>query len=90
MGPLSVSARYPTVLGAELSRDPATRAYRIDRVQAVELLDDTFIPPADLDPVATLEEHLAVGWEYEVEVVIEAPADAIGRCVPPALGRHAR
>jgi predicted DNA-binding transcriptional regulator YafY len=67
----------------------ARRAYRIDRVRTVELLDDTFIPPADLDPVATLEEHLGVGWEYEVEVVIDAPADAIGRCVPRALGRLA-
>jgi predicted DNA-binding transcriptional regulator YafY len=67
----------------------ARRAYRIDRVRAVELLDDTFSPPADLDPVVMLEEHLAVGWEYEVEVVIDAPADKIGRCVPRALGRLA-
>ena len=38
----------------------ARRAYRIDRVRDVDVLDDTFTPPADLDPVATLEEHLAV------------------------------
>jgi predicted DNA-binding transcriptional regulator YafY len=65
----------------------ARRAYRIDRVHGVEVRDDTFGPPADLDPVAMLEEHLAVGWEYEVEVVIDAPADAVGRCLPRALGR---
>jgi predicted DNA-binding transcriptional regulator YafY len=65
----------------------ARRAYRVDRVQDVELLDDAFSPPADLDPVATLEEHLAVGWEYEVEVVIDAPVDAVRRCVSRALGR---
>jgi predicted DNA-binding transcriptional regulator YafY len=64
----------------------ARRAYRIDRVQEVELLDDTFSPPADLDPVATLEQHLAVGWEYDVEVVIDAPAEAVMRCVPRTLG----
>jgi predicted DNA-binding transcriptional regulator YafY len=40
----------------------ARRAYRIDRVQAVEVLDETFGPPSELDPVAVLEEHLAVGW----------------------------
>ena len=54
-----------------LCRSPAKdarRAYRIDRVRAVEVLDETFIPPADLDPVAMLEEHLAVGWEYDAEV----------------------
>jgi predicted DNA-binding transcriptional regulator YafY len=73
-----------------LCRSPATdarRAYRIDRVRAVEVLDDTFCPPADLDPVAVLEEHLAVGWEYEVEVVIDAPLDTAGRCLPRVLGR---
>lgn len=73
-----------------LCRIPATdarRAYRIDRVRGVDLLDETFTPPADLDPVATLEEHLAVGWEYDTEVVIEAPADTVARCLPRALGR---
>jgi predicted DNA-binding transcriptional regulator YafY len=65
----------------------ARRAYRIDRVRAVEVLDDTFSPPDDLDPVATLEEHLAVGWEYDVEAVIDAPAETVARCLPRALGR---
>jgi len=65
----------------------AVRAYRVDRVQAVEALDRTFTPPADLDPVALLEEHLAVGWEYTCEVVIEAPIEKVRRWVPPALGR---
>ncbi len=65
----------------------ARRAYRIDRVRGVEVLDDSFSPPADLDPVAMLEEHLAVGWEYDVEIVIDAPVDAVGRCLPRALGR---
>ncbi len=68
-------------------RTDARRAYRIDRVRSVEVLDDTFRPPADLDPVAMLEEHLAVGWEYDVEVVIDAPVDTAGRCLARALGR---
>jgi len=65
----------------------ARRAYRIDRVRAVEELDDTVSPPADLDPVAMLEEHLALGWEYDTEVVIDAPADTVARCLPRALGQ---
>jgi predicted DNA-binding transcriptional regulator YafY len=66
----------------------ARRAYRIDRVRDVEILDDTFSPPADLtDPVAVLEAHLGAGWEYEVEVVIDAPADLVGRCLPRTAGR---
>ena len=65
----------------------ARRAYRVDRVRAVEVLDHTFRPPADLDPVAMLEDHLAVGWEYDVEVVIDAPVDAVAPCLSRALGR---
>jgi predicted DNA-binding transcriptional regulator YafY len=76
-----------------LCRAPATdarRAYRVDRVRGVEVLDDTFTPPVDLDPVAMLEEHLAVGWEYEVEVVIDGPFDTVARCLPRPLGRLER
>jgi predicted DNA-binding transcriptional regulator YafY len=65
----------------------ARRAYRMDRVRDVEVLDDIFVPPANLDPVATLEEHLAVGWEYETEAIIEASFDAVARCVPRGLGK---
>ena len=65
----------------------AQRAYRIDRVREVTDLDETFTPPADLDPVAALEEHLGMGWEFEVEVVIEAPADAVRRRLPRPVGR---
>ena len=65
----------------------ARRAYRVDRVRGVDLLDDTFTPPADLDPVAMLEEHLAVGWEFDVEVVIDASFDTVARCAPRSLGR---
>jgi predicted DNA-binding transcriptional regulator YafY len=65
------------------------RAYRVDRVRGVEVLDDSFSPPADLDPVAMLEENLAAGWEYDVEVVVDAPVAVVGRCVPRTLGRLA-
>jgi predicted DNA-binding transcriptional regulator YafY len=68
-------------------RADAPRAYRIDRVRGVEVLDGTtFAPPADLDPVAALEEHLASGWEYDVEVVIDASVETVGRCLPRTLG----
>ncbi len=60
----------------------ARRAYRVDRVRGVQVLDDTFTSPADLDPVALLEEHLAVGWEYDVEVVIDAPSTPWRRASP--------
>jgi predicted DNA-binding transcriptional regulator YafY len=65
----------------------ARRAYRIDRIREVEVLEETCSPPGDLDPVAMLEEHLAVGWEYDVEVRIDAAADVLRPCVPRTLGR---
>jgi predicted DNA-binding transcriptional regulator YafY len=67
-------------------RRGAVRAYRVDRVGAVDVLDETFSPPADLDPVELLESHLAVGWEYDVEVVIDAAFDVVAPCVRRALG----
>lgn len=73
-----------------LCRSPATdatRAYRVDRVRGVEVLDETFVPPVLPDPVAMLEEHLAAGWEYDVDIVIDAPVDAVARCIPRTLGR---
>ncbi len=65
----------------------ARRAYRIDRVRDVEELDAGFTMPTDLDPVTVLEEHLAIGWEYDVEVVIDAPLQTVVRCIPRAIGR---
>ncbi|MBW6438704.1 WYL domain-containing protein [Actinoplanes hulinensis] len=64
----------------------ARRAYRIDRVTAVEVLPTGFRPPAELDPVAVLDAHLAVGWEFRAEILIEAPMADIPTWLSPALG----
>jgi predicted DNA-binding transcriptional regulator YafY len=63
------------------------RAYRIDRVSSVDLLDGAVTPPADLDPVTDLEAHLATGWEYATEVLIEAPLAELTWRLPAPLGR---
>jgi predicted DNA-binding transcriptional regulator YafY len=69
-----------------LSAD-AQRAYRIDRVSSAGMLDDRFEPPEVFDPVAMLEDHLAIGWDHDVEIVVSAPLDVVARCLPRALGR---
>jgi len=74
------------VLGWSHAAD-ARRLYRIDRVRSVEVLDDAFTPPADLEPLRALEEQLSQGWPYAVEVEIEAPLDEVLRWVPRSLGR---
>ncbi|GAA3216633.1 helix-turn-helix transcriptional regulator [Dactylosporangium siamense] len=63
------------------------RAYRLDRVQRVEVSAEGFTPPAPFDAVAVLEEHLAVGWEYSVSLILAAPLATVAGRVPPALGK---
>ncbi len=60
----------------------ARRILRIDRVVDAQELAENFEVPADLDPVATLEEHLSEGWRHKIEVVVDAPADDV-RCWLP-------
>ncbi|WP_145813733.1 helix-turn-helix transcriptional regulator [Kribbella amoyensis] len=65
----------------------ARRVLRVDRIASVEVLAEGFELPAGLDAFRTLEEHLAEGWKYQVEVVIEAPVDQVSRWIPRNLGR---
>jgi predicted DNA-binding transcriptional regulator YafY len=65
----------------------ARRAFRIDRVTATTVLDPTFAPPQGLDPVAELDDHLAAGWEYDTEVLIETSPAKVAAILPRALGR---
>lgn len=65
----------------------AIRTYRLDRIRSVELLAEEFEPPADLDPVAALEQNFAVGWEFATEVEIAAPAEQMAQWLPAAIGR---
>ncbi|MEO7268522.1 MAG: WYL domain-containing protein [Knoellia sp.] len=67
-------------------RADAVRTYRIDRIRDVVDLDESFTPPADLDPVSSLEEHLGIGWEFETRVVFEVPLQEAQRWVHPAMG----
>ena len=62
------------------------RAYRIDRMRNVAILDEPFEAPADLDPVKTLEEHLAVGWEFAVDIEVECPAEELAPRISRMLG----
>ncbi len=74
------------VLGWSHAAD-ARRLYRIDRVTSVDVLDELFTPPPDLDPLRAIEEQLSQGWPYTVEVEIDAPLDEVRRWMPRALGR---
>jgi len=65
----------------------ARRVLRLDRVRGVEVLEHTFEPPADLDPLTAVEEQLSMGWRHEVEVVIQAPVERCRHWLPRSFGR---
>ena len=68
-------------------RRDAQRVLRVDRITAAEPLPDTFTPPAGLDPLRLLDEHLSQGWSHAVDVLIDGPVDAVAAWLPRSLGK---
>ncbi|MFJ6671480.1 helix-turn-helix transcriptional regulator [Actinosynnema sp. NPDC091369] len=68
-------------------RADAIRTYRVDRVRAVRQTAHGFEPPADLDPVAAVEQNLGTGWEFATRVVFHAPPEKVGPWIRPPMGR---
>ncbi len=68
-------------------RADAVRAYRVDRVHQVTVLDATFDPPGDLDPASALEEHLAAGWRHAGQRGHRRAAGDVAGWIPRAFGR---
>jgi predicted DNA-binding transcriptional regulator YafY len=64
----------------------ARRVLRIDRIVTAAQALETFTPPAGLDALAVLEEHLSQGWTHEVDVVIDATVTEVARWLPRSLG----
>jgi predicted DNA-binding transcriptional regulator YafY len=67
-------------------RAGAVRAYRIDRIQSAAAGSGQFRAPGDLDYADLLEQHLGAGWEYETNVVFDAPCEEVARYVRPPMG----
>ncbi|HEX9064114.1 MAG TPA: WYL domain-containing protein [Streptosporangiaceae bacterium] len=74
------------LLGWSVSRQ-ARRVLRIDRIGAAETTAETFAPPAGLDALRALEDHLSQGWTHPVEVLIDAPPEQAAFWLPRSLGR---
>jgi len=68
-------------------RANAIRTYRVDRVHAIQQTTHPFEPPADLDPVAVLEENLGIGWEFSARVVFHAPLAEVAPWIRRPMGR---
>ncbi|GAA4918937.1 helix-turn-helix transcriptional regulator [Streptomyces coeruleoprunus] len=86
--PWSLVVRYGRwYLLCHSHRVDAIRTYRVDRVCAVRRTGNRFEPPEDLDPVAVLEEHLGVGWEFSTRVVFDLPLTEVAPWIRPPMGR---
>jgi predicted DNA-binding transcriptional regulator YafY len=86
--PWAVVVRYGRwYLLCHSHRADAVRTYRVDRIRAVEQTARAFEPPDGLDPVAAVEENLAVGWRYATRVVFDAPAAEVAPWVRPPMGQ---
>jgi predicted DNA-binding transcriptional regulator YafY len=86
--PWAVVVRYGRwYLLCHSHRAGAIRTYRLDRILAVRTTEHGFVPPDDLDPVASVEENLGVGWEYPTRVVIHAPLEKVAPWVRPPMGK---
>jgi predicted DNA-binding transcriptional regulator YafY len=65
----------------------AKRILRVDKITEVAPLDGLFTPPSELDPLAAVEEHLALGWKYKIEVVVDAPVEQVAHWIARSMGR---
>jgi predicted DNA-binding transcriptional regulator YafY len=66
----------------------AKRVLRVDKIKHVDASPGgTFTPPEGLDPLAAVEEHLALGWKYKIEVLIDAPVADAACWIPRSMGR---
>jgi predicted DNA-binding transcriptional regulator YafY len=63
------------------------RTFRVDRIWRTELTGGTALPPPEgFDAVAHVTRSLArVPWKWEVEVLLDLPADEAARRVPATL-----
>ena len=63
------------------------RTFRVDRMSRTALVEAAAVPPpADFDAVAHVTRSLArVPWKWEVEVLLDLPADEAARRVPATL-----
>jgi predicted DNA-binding transcriptional regulator YafY len=86
--PWAVVVRYGRwYLLCHSHRAEAIRTYRLDRIRTVEQTGHGFTPPAELDPVALVEENLGTGWTFPTRVEFERPAAEVSPWIRPAMGR---
>lgn len=68
-------------------RRQAQRTFRVDRMAAATLTEDTFTPPSGFDTAEEVARSLAsVTWDVTAEVLLETDLETARRRVPPGTG----
>lgn len=59
------------------------RTFRIDRIRRIDVLEETFEMPPDVDVMDAIEQSLALAWaDWNVRVEVDAPADTVRDYLP--------
>lgn len=67
------------------------RTFRLDRIIAVEMRDDTFVAPKAFDTLAHVERSLAtMSTTWEIDVLLETTFEEAQRLISPAVGTLAQ
>lgn len=82
---LVVRHRHWYLLGRDTARD-ATRTYRVDRVEHVDVLPEHFEHPRSIDVAAAFEDHLQNSWNFTTCVDLDVPAEAAREWIPFTMG----
>ena len=63
------------------------RVFRLERIEEVKLGEETFIPPADFDPISYLKKALVnTPYRWEVEVLLKTSLEKAQARVPDEFG----
>ncbi|HWV22911.1 MAG TPA: YafY family protein [Thermomicrobiales bacterium] len=59
------------------------RTFRIDRIRRIDVLEETFEPPDDIDVMDAIERSLALAWSgWNIRLEVAAPAEDVSTFLP--------
>ena len=82
---LVVRHRRWYLIGRDTTRD-ATRTYRVDRIEHVEVLPEDFEPPESMDVAAAFEDHLQNSWKFTTCVDLDVSSESARAWIPFTMG----
>lgn len=63
------------------------RTFRVDRIVRASARPQRFVPPGDLDVLASVERSLVLGRAHRIEIVVDAPLEGVRAALPRSFAR---